>query len=431
MAVAGIVAVLALMALGSFVFSTLTYSLRDLTRPRLADHLERHGKSRWLEKTLDRVEDLTLVTAVLRMVANTLLVLASFALAARMSNNSRAVYAIAAVIACAVTFFCSVAFPHALAAHASAEIVGLFIRPLHALRFGLSPVMGLMRGIDNVVRNATGVEESREANEIQQEILSVVEEGEKEGVVDEQEREMIESVIEFRDTTAGQIMTPRPRVIAIEQNATLAEIKQVIQDSSHSRLPIYNGTLDQVVGIVYARDLLRHLGEPAQKFDVKSAMRPAFYVPETKPLRDLLRDFRLQKIHLAIVIDEYGGTAGLVTIEDVLEELVGGNNSEEPAGAQPAMFKRLSDNVAEADARLPIAEVNRLTGLSLPEDAGYDTLGGFVSTTIGRIPEAGFSIEYNGTRFTVLDAEPQKINRLRIEQAPQGVPEPATVEAQS
>src|SRR5439155_8846593 len=132
----------------------------------------------------------------------------------------------------------------------------------------------------------------------------------------------IESVIEFRDRSVGEIMTPRPEIVALEITATLEEIKERLAESGHSRLPVYEGTLDHIVGILYARDLLKHLGSATNRIDIRSAVRPPLYVPTTKPLRDLLNDFRLQKIHIAIVNDEYGGTAGLVTIEDVLAELV-------------------------------------------------------------------------------------------------------------
>ena len=156
----------------------------------------------------------------------------------------------------------------------------------------------------------------------------------------------------------------------------------------------------------------------AARLDIRSALRPPLYVPETKPLRDLLGDFRAKKVHIAIVLDEYGGTAGLITIEDVLEELVG-DISDEHEPLEPAMFKRFSETVAEADARIYIDELNRLMGLNLPEDAGYDTLGGFVSTTLGRIPEKDTTFEAEGAKFTVLDAEPQKVNRVRVEVVPQ------------
>ena len=144
---------------------------------------------------------------------------------------------------------------------------------------------------------------------------------------------------------------------------------------------------------------------PDLKFDIRTAMRPPIFVPETKPLRDLLKDFRLQKVHIAVVLDEYGGTAGLVTIEDILEELVG-EISDEHEPTEPAMFKRLDDRAAEADARIHIDELNRLMGLSLPEDAGYETLGGFLSTSLAKIPEKGAVFEQDGAHYTVLDAQP-------------------------
>ncbi|HUB27021.1 MAG TPA: transporter associated domain-containing protein, partial [Tepidisphaeraceae bacterium] len=180
-----------------------------------------------------------------------------------------------------------------------------------------------------------------------------------------------------------------------------------------SRLPVYEGTLDRIVGILFARDLIKFLGRNVP-FQMRSAIRPATFVPETKPLRDLLTEFRQQKMHIAIVLDEYGGTAGLVTIEDVLEELVG-EIADEHEPVEPAMLKRLADGVAEADARLPVSELNRQLALTLPENAGYETVGGFLSTSLGRIPEKGVVYEAEQARFTVLDAEPRKVNRVKIE----------------
>src|SRR5207248_1863515 len=142
--------------------------------------------------------------------------------------------------------------------------------------------------------------------------------------------------------------------------------------------------------------------------------------PETKPLRDLLNDFRLQKVHIAIVVDEYGGTAGLVTIEDILEELVG-DISDEHEPAEPAMLRRIDDQTWEADARVYLDELNRQVGLAIPEDQGFDTLGGFISTTLGRIPAAGTQFEHANVKYTVLGAEPQKINRVKIEMQPVAV----------
>jgi len=290
---------------------------------------------------------------------------------------------------------------------------------LHVVRLLLLPVTKFMHGIDAAVRKIAGARPEVEAEEIENEILSAVEEGVKEGVVDRQERQIIESVIEFRDTQAGQIMTARPEIVALEVGAGLEEVKRTIEESGHSRVPVYDGTLDHIVGILYARDLLRYLGGTMiERFDLRSVVRSPLFVPETKPLRDLLMEFRLQKVHIAIVLDEYGGTAGLLTIEDILEELVG-EISDEHEPQEPAMIRRLDDQTFDVDARVYVTDVNRQCGLSIPEDAGYDTIGGFVTVTVGAIPQEGAVFDHDGAWFTVLEAEPQRVMRLRIELLPQ------------
>jgi len=413
-------------AAGSLVFSTLTYSLRDLSRVRLSDYLEKHKRARWLEPITEHTAELVFVTAVLRMLANTLIVLASVWICARITRTAVrdvAIFCLAAL----VTLVFSVALPHALAKYAGDALVGASASVLHGLRIALLPIVGIMRMADRFVRSAAGASAAPQPDQIEQqiedEILSAVEEGEEQGVVDEQEREMIQSVIEFHDATAAQVMTARTDIVALPLQSSLRQIKQTIEESGHSRIPVFDGTLDQIVGILYARDMLKHLGQPAEQFDIRSAMRPPYFVPETKPLRDLLHDFRKQKVHIAVVLDEYGGTAGLVTIEDILEQLVG-DISDEHEPVEPQTFRRIDANTAEVDARIDIEELNRLTGLNLPEGEGYATLGGFVLATLGRIPEPGTSFEHEGVKYTVTDAEPQRVNRLRIERLAQPAEQP-------
>lgn len=417
-------------AILSLVFSTLTYSLRDLSRSRLADELERRRQSDWLERTIERQGDLIFITAFCRLIANTLIVLTVLDALYRAARTGPLFFFLGALLGLLITFFSSVALPHALAESAGAAAVALFVRPLHALRSLLTPFTRMMDLIQRLVQNAIGIRRATESEQIEQEILSVVEEGEKEGVVDQQERVMIESVIEFKDTAAGQIMTPRADVVGIEVGASLDEVRGAIEQSGHSRIPVYRDSLDHIVGMLYARDMLLHLGKPSDAFDVTRVMRPPFFIPETKPLRDLLGDFRLQKIHIAVVLDEYGGTAGVVSIEDILEQLVG-DISDEHEPIEPAMFHRIGENTSEADARIGIDELNRLTGLDLPEDAGYETLGGFVTTALGQIPKPGATFEQNGAKFTVLEAEPQKVNRMKIEQVLQPAGDSGTAAANS
>lgn len=416
------VAAMILAAAGSLIFSTLTYSLRDMSRARLADYLARKRRSHLLEPTIEHLNELIFVTAVARMLANTLVVLASVwicqATLREFAIRDVAIFFLAAVI----TLFFSVAFPQAITRYAGDSFLATSIGALHLLRILFKPLAGVMHLTDRFVRDAAGAAGTREPEQIEeqieQDILSAVEEGEQQGVVDEQEREMIESVIEFHDSTAGRIMTARPDIAAIDIKSDLQHVRQVTEDSGHSRLPVYEGSLDKVVGILYARDLLRYVGQSADTFDMRSAMRPPVFVPESTPLGELLREFRKRKSHIAIVLDEYGGTTGLLTLEDILKALVG-EISEEHEATEPALFKRISENTFEADAKLDLDEFNRLTGLNLPEDAGYATLGGFVLATLGRIPDPGVSFEHQGVKYTVLEAEPQRVKRLRIDLAPQ------------
>jgi putative hemolysin len=420
-----ILSCIVLAALLSLFFSTLTYSLRDISRARLSEHLERRGKQRYLESILHRQNDLIIVTAFGRLLSNIMVLIAVMYLFHTLYYPLWLQYLLAVILTGGITLMVSVAIPHAAARQAPEPIVATFAGFLTVLSKILAPIAKLMHATENVVARASSnndTSDEKMEQDIEQEILSVVEEGEKEGVVDEKEREMIQRVITFHDTQAGEIMTSRTEMFAIEVTATLEQVKETIAESGHSRLPVYEGSLDHIVGVLYARDLMKLVGQAAEKFNLRSMMRPPLFVPETKPLRDLLRDFTLQKVHIAIVSDEYGGVAGLVTIEDIFEELVG-EISDEHEPEEPAMVKRINEHTIEADARVPIEELNRLLGLNLPEDAGYETLGGFVTTTVGKIPEVGSSFEFAGAKYIVLDAEPQKVNRVQIELAAQPVTE--------
>jgi len=402
----------------SFFFSTLWQSLRRFSRPRLGEYLESHGWSDRLMPIINNSADLLFIMALGRLVFNLLILLEMlwlFDAAGRQPLH----YLWAACLALVATVSCSVILPGAAARTAAEQILGLCAPLLLWLRLAMLPVLRIRGAIDTMMNRAAG-----EGDQIEHDILSAVEEGEKEGVVDKQEREMIQSVIEFRDTQCGQIMTARPQIVALPLDSSLAKVKQTLEESGYSRIPVYEGTLDHVIGILYARDLLKHIGQPPEQFDIRSAARSAVYIPQTKPLRDLLQEFRMQKVHIAIVLDEYGGTAGMVTIEDILEELVG-DITDEHEPQEPTLLKRLDEHAWEADARMELDELNRRLGLALPEDAGYNTLGGFISNTLGRIPPAGTQFEHQGTRLTVLSAEPAKVKNVKIEMARKPGPQEA------
>ena len=228
---------------------------------------------------------------------------------------------------------------------------------------------------------------------------------------------MIEGVFSFRDLQVGQIMTPRTDITGLEVNAGLNEIREKILKDGLSRVPVYENTLDNIVGILHAKDLLANLGAPETPVQLRQVMRPAYFVPRTKPLRDLLREFRLQQVHMAVVLDEYGGTSGLVTTEDILEEIVG-DIADEYERPQAQEIKRLDANTVEIDARMNITDLNRLLDLHLPEDQNYQTVGGFIIFTLGTIPAKGDTLTPESLVFTILDAEPRRIKRVKLQLPP-------------
>jgi magnesium and cobalt exporter, CNNM family len=277
------------------------------------------------------------------------------------------------------------------------------------------PLIFFLQMIDPVLRRLSGVSPNPQERleEQQEELLNVVEEQEKKGVVDEEEKEMIASVLEFRDTTTGEIMTPRTEVVGIEVGANISQAVEIVVEHGHSRYPVYEETIDNIIGVLYAKDLLRDINRPSDTGDVRHRLRKCYFVPESKYLRDLLHDFQNQKVHMAVVLDEYGGTAGVVTFEDILEELVGEIVDEhEPPKAEP--IKRISDYVIEVDARYEVDALNDAFDLNIPEDEDYETVGGFAFVKLGYIPQVGEAFGHENLHFTIIDAEQRKINRVRI-----------------
>jgi len=285
---------------------------------------------------------------------------------------------------------------------------------LWVLRQVLYPLEKLLLFTEFIVRRLLGQSEmaaGESSDRIEQEVLEVVSEGKLAGALDDEQEDMIESVFELSDTAVSEIMTPRTDVVAISSDADFPTVRDTVIRVGHSRIPVYDGSLDHIVGVLYAKDLLTPDAESA--FAVRDMMRGVPYVPETKTINALLHDFRQKRVHIAIVLDEYGGTAGLVTIEDILEELVGEIDDEYDHSAPPAI-ERIDDDTLEVDARVHVDEINEELNLELPEDESYETIGGFVFSAMGKIPQRGEVFQHGQIRFSIVDAEARKINRLRI-----------------
>lgn len=245
----------------------------------------------------------------------------------------------------------------------------------------------------------------------EEEIHDLIEAGEEEGVVNEEEREMISAILELDSTIAREIMVPRTDMAAISADATVRETIDAILQCGHSRIPVYEGTLDNITGLLYAKDLLKCWGTADQSIHLADLIREPFFTPETQTLELLLQEFKRKKVHLAIVVDEYGGTSGLVTIEDLLEQIVG--DIQDEYDMEEDLYLLNPDGSLTTDARLPIEKLEAVLDLTIEREK-FDTVGGLVVHLADGIPAAGTSIDSDAMHIEILEADPRKVKRVRI-----------------
>jgi CBS domain containing-hemolysin-like protein len=262
---------------------------------------------------------------------------------------------------------------------------------------------------------------------IEEEIRTIVSEGHRGGLLEDEAREMIEGVIDLGDATVSQIMTPRTDMHMVKADLPWDEMLAEVIDSGHTRIPVFDKTRDDIVGILYSKDLLPELagGESRVRTPFRELLRKPLFVPETKAVDDLLQMFQQLRTHIAVVLDEYGGVSGLVTIEDVLEEIVGEIEDEyDPESVEE--IERIDDDTCEALGRTHIDEINQAMNLELPEDGDYDTIGGLVFSELGRVPAPGEEVVWQDkVQISVLEASKRKIDRVRIKRLENGERESA------
>ena len=284
--------------------------------------------------------------------------------------------------------------------------------PIHAVMRLFIPLIRVLSVVATaLVRPFGGHITPRAPLVTEEQLRFLVEVGEKEGVLEEDEREMIHSIFEFGDTVVREVMRPRVDIAAVPADATINAALGLMTERGHSRLPVYDGSIDHIVGVVYIRDLIPalRLGRLDQR--VTEIQRPPYFVPETKKVDDLFREMQQKKISMAIVLDEYGGTAGLVTVEDLLEEIVGEIQDEYDLEEKPIQL--INDHTALVNARIHIEDVNQLLGLELPVDE-VDTVAGLVYALLGRVPAQGETVSLPGAELRVEKTLGQRITKVRI-----------------
>ena len=244
----------------------------------------------------------------------------------------------------------------------------------------------------------------------EEEIKTLVDAGEEEGVIEEDEREMIYSIFAFGDTLAREVMVPRIDIVALDVNTPLPEAVDRVIEAGHSRIPVYEGSIDNIIGLLYAKDLLAYLRNGHDDLSLRDILRPAYFVPETKKVDDLLRELQQHRIHMAIAVDEYGGTAGLVTVEDILEEIVG--EIQDEYDEEEPIFEQIGEGEYIIDARMDLDDVNELLGTELSTESG-ETLGGLIYSTLGRVPVPGDRLQVDGLQIEVLTVKGRRIGKVR------------------
>jgi putative hemolysin len=238
-----------------------------------------------------------------------------------------------------------------------------------------------------------------------------IEAGENSGLLEEEEREMIHSIWEFGETNVKEVMVPRIDMVCADSQLSAQQALDVIVKSGHSRIPVFKNKVDNIIGLLYAKDLLKPLSKDQKDFQITDLVREVYFVPETKKINELLREFQSRSIHMAVVVDEYGGTAGLVTLEDLLEEIVGEIRDE--YDIEEELIKVVDERTAEVSAKINLDDLNEQLDLELPNEE-FDTLGGFIYDLAGAVPEKGAELKYEDLQFVVLDVRGQRVSKVKI-----------------
>jgi putative hemolysin len=314
----------------------------------------------------------------------------------------------------AYMFVCEHLLPLAIIRRDPERVLEVLLPPFDLVARLMQPIssglMKLMAG-DRPERPANVPEQDQEEQgEVTHAYLQA---GEEQGVIEGDERRLLQSIFDFGDTLVREVMTPRPDIVAIEDEATIDDLRALFREQEYSRLPVYKENLDNILGIVFVKDLIQ-IPAAAGSESITALIRPATFVPETKRVPEMLKEFQRRQVQIAIVVDEYGGTAGLVTIEDLLEEIVGEIRDEYDVETEPVIDE--GDGSYVFSAKVSFDEVRERLGVEV-EPEGFETVGGYVLTRLGRVPAVGETFEVDGLQVEVLEADRRRIHKVRFRRA--------------
>jgi len=384
-------------------------SLTSISRVRLRQHVEQNVPQAIVIERLHRDPNAYLSTI---LIVNTVAIIVASStatlLALHLYQARVAEWAVSLVLSLIVLVACEIT-PKTLALQRAERVALRMARLVAWATYVMRPVVFVLTAVTRLIlRMMGGKAQVRGPFVTEEELKMLVSVGEEEGVIEEEEREMIHGIFEMGDMRVRELMVPRTDLVAIEVNEPVEKAVDLVTKHGHTRIPVYEGNLDHIVGVLYAKDLLRAVVRGEQKTLRETARKP-YFTPESNKVQDVLRDLRKNRVHMAIVVDEYGGTAGAVTIEDILEEIVGPIQDEYDIGEEDEI-QFISPNEVVLDGRVSVDDVNELLKLDIAAD-DYDTIGGYVFNQLGRVPEVGTELETPRLKITV-----RRVNRRRIEE---------------
>ena len=382
-------------------------------------HIRKHRKEtpEKIKSVLDSPQHLL----VSLLTGNTIVNVAIASLAAYMTHkyvvdhklqNTQGPFFIEVIVVSVVVLIFGEILPKMIAIKYSKEYALKMYTPLKIMMFILSPIAQGFNAITNVVIKIIPFRKEK-IFDSEEELKILAELGEEEGTLQEEESDMIQSIFDFKEKTVGEIITPRVDIVSLKSDESIDKAMDIIGERQFSKIPIYKNTIDNIKGILYAKDIIPYLMGSRPNVNLQNLARQPFFVPETKPIDDLMEEFKLRKTSIAIVVDEWGGTEGLVTLEDVVEEVMG--EIRDPYDQEESNVLKQSDGSFIVEGSITIYDLEEETDIEFPEDRDYDTLGGFILDILTDIPQAGEQVEFNDMVLTVQTVENNRIGKIKIQ----------------
>lgn len=407
--------ILVILVIFSGIFSASETALTSFRSSSLEDVDLKHPKEanllrKWLKYPNEMLTGMLLGNNIVNILASSIATALTLEL---MGNNSMSILISTVIMTVVILIFGEIT-PKIIAKNNAVHISRKVIYPIYYLAFITKPVAYVMMGISKFIGKMVGVEIKEESLMItEKDIISFVNVGESEGIIEEGEKEMIHSIFEFGETLAKEVMTPRIAMYSIEEEKSIDEIWDELIETGFSRIPVYENSIDNIVGILYVKDILRAVKEGKTSTKIREFIRVPYFVPETKSIIEILEEFQKKKVHIAVVVDEYGGTVGLVTIEDLIEEIVGEIRDEFDKENEEQIVKH-GESSYIIDAMLDIETINKELELSLPISDDYESLGGLIVREIAKVATVGDEIAIEGIKLRVIELDKLRISKVLL-----------------